>query len=239
MDIFSNVRIGLRLCLALGAEDLEQFGFGAGYSAGDFIFDMNNAGAAISEQTILQEKAFIVEGVDGDTFLTPLAATEIDLVLDSYPTAQNLADLAGGELAKNMGCLLENLADTDQYKMIFETCIPLKKMASWLAIYNIMNFLPAMGWAQDGWNKQGGRWMGFFSGFRTWNRKTFEDSKNQARRVFLSYYHGQDLEWKPEELDSAGKMKNRKKIDIQLDIKWWKLSREVRKPTDKNDELCP
>ena len=81
--------------------------------------------------------------------------------------------------------------------------------------------------------------MGFFSGFRTWNRKTFEDSKNQARRVFLSYYHGQDPEYVPEELESAGKNTNRKKIDIELDIAWWRFGGLVRKPTDKNGVLCP
>ena len=81
--------------------------------------------------------------------------------------------------------------------------------------------------------------MGFFSGFRSWNRKTFESSKNQARRVFLSYYHGDDPEYEPEELKEAGKLKNSKKIDIQLDIIWWKLGGYVRKPTDKNDVLCP
>ena len=81
--------------------------------------------------------------------------------------------------------------------------------------------------------------MGFFSGFRTWNRKTFEDSKNQARRVFFSYYHGQDPEYVPEELESAGKNTNRKKIDIELDIAWWRFGGLVRKPTDKNGVLCP
>ena len=106
-------------------------------------------------------------------------------------------------------------------------------------MYSVINFLPSLGWEQDGWEKNGGNWIGFFQGFRTWNRKMFEDSKKQARRVFLSYYHGTDLEWQNEELEQASKEKNRNKWDIQLDILWWKLSKEVRKPTDKNDELCP
>ena len=244
-NIFKNIRMGLRICFATAPYDSLDVSrpFDNKHYSGTSITESDFPIESISEQAMMQEKAFkVAVGPTGENAIfVPLAATEIDFDLSQYASVSELAGLASSELdsEENTQCLKENLANTDSYKMIFETCVPLKKITTWTAMYSVINFLPSLGWEQDGWEKNGGNWIGFFQGFRTWNRKMFEDSKKQARRVFLSYYHGTDLEWQNEELEQASKEKNRNKWDIQLDILWWKLSKEVRKPTDKNDELCP
>jgi len=233
-SLFSSVRIGMRLCLQTpditDTVAVAQITNSADPLEGAFKASMSE----ISDKVMQQEKAFTVQSSSGVQYVIPLAAAEIDYEGEIFDE-----DDYYKVVDANLECLARNLSETAEYKMLFETCIPLKKMVSLLSIYSVTNFLPSLGWAQDGWNVQGGRWMGFFSGFRTWNRKTFEDSKNQARRVFLSYYHGQDPEYVPEELKNAGKNTNRKKIDIELDIAWWRFGGLVRKPTDKNGVLCP
>ena len=237
-ELFSNVRIGMRLCL----QTPRTTEFSSVEQITNFRYTLGDSFSAIEEipdKVIRQEKAFKVESIDGIQYLIPLAASEIEYELGATFDEEFASGGIKDFLIANAECLAKNISETPEYKMLFETCIPLKKIVSLLSIYSVTNFLPSLGWAQDGWNVQGGKWMGFFSGFRTWNRKTFEDSKNQARRVFLSYYHGQDPEYVPEEIESAGKNTNRKKIDVELDIAWWRIGGRVRKPTDKNGVLCP
>ena len=239
-ELFSSVRIGMRLCLqtpeTTNVKAIKQI-----TNSEDSLLAVSFEGSMseISDKVSQQEKAFKVQSSTGVQYLIPLAASEIQYDLgatyDEIISSGDIKDF----LSANVECLAKNVSETAEYKMLFETCFPLKRIVSLMSIYSVTNFLPSLGWAQDGWNVQGGKWMGFFSGFRTWNRKTFEDSKNQARRVFLSYYHGQDPEYVPEELKSAGKNTNRKKIDIELDIAWWRIGGRVRKPTDKNGVLCP
>ena len=57
-----------------------------------------------------------------------------------------------------------------------------------LGIYTISGFLPSLGIA-DGLTPQ---YLGPRRGLKSWDRKTFKRSKDQARTMFESVYNSQD-----------------------------------------------
>ena len=76
-----------------------------------------------------------IEGVKA-----PIATTEIDVLdlpIDEFKT------LSGD--SKILLCLINQLKETDEFKLIYKYIFSLPKIASTLAIYNDMSFLPSIG----------------------------------------------------------------------------------------------
>jgi hypothetical protein len=115
-------------------------------------------------------------------------------------------------------------------------------MVSWLAVYSINNFLPSIGWVEDGWTVDGGKWYAFGKGFRAWDQKTFEKSKKEAKRVFMQFYNSNDPTYESDEQKADKKRLTkgeRPKSQRNNFLRWFLLRREFPKPTDKNEVLCP
>jgi len=236
-ELFENVSLGYRLVFttALDADD-EEWG-----SAPATKLPVNLP-LAVTGMPIIEEKSFVVPCDGGTLYMVPLASHEMDVDPNSDQTLQQFLDDIEEFDGANRSCILDELANTDAYKLLFGICVPLEKMVSWLAVYSINNFLPSIGWVEDGWTVNGGKWYAFAKGFRTWDQKTFEKSKKEAKRVFMQFYNSNDPTYESDE-QKADKKKltkgERPKSQRNNFLRWFILRRKFPKPTDKNEVLCP
>tara|TARA_R110001583_G_scaffold22775_4_gene84964 strand:- start:688 stop:7314 length:6627 start_codon:yes stop_codon:yes gene_type:complete len=179
------------------------------------------------------------EGTDY-MYMIPVAKAEVSIDL-SGPVS-GFSTLVDESITAEHSCLLDTLAASDEYQAMFGVSVPLKKMLSLLAIYTINNFLPSIGWREDGWAKEGGAWMGTKKGFRSWDQKTFQKSKREAKKAFMQFYHSTDPTYEDEDQKAEKKrlrMSEKPEPSGNPGWRWWRLSRKIRKPTDKNGAICP
>ena len=236
-ELFENVSLGYRLVFttALDTDDEEWGSYPATRLPG-------NLALAVTGMPIIEEKSFVVPCDGGTLYMVPLASHEMDVDPNSDQTLQQFLDDIEGFDETNRSCILDELANTDAYKLLFGICVPLEKMVSWLAVYSINNFLPSIGWVEDGWTVNGGKWYSFAKGFRTWDQKTFEKSKKAAKRVFMQFYNSNDPTYESDE-QKADKKKltkgERPKSQRNNFLRWFAWRRKYPKPTDKNEVLCP
>jgi len=250
-DYFASVSVGYRLVFASSLSDRGNREWGGSNLAQNFINGFEDAVEPLYNITF-QEKTFKVPAntsVYGSTeytpdhefmYMIPLASSEAALGLDI-----NMGDFAGNidsYMLDNRNCLLDNIARTPEYKAMFEIALPFNKMVSWHTIYAVNNFLPSVGWVQDGWVKDGGRWFGAGSGFRSWDQESFEGSKRETRRAFMRFYHSSDPTYEDEESLGARKQvvrAEKPRPNNDPGWRWFRWRRKFAKPTDKNGKLCP
>ena len=252
-DCFSSARLGYRLVFTTSPSDRGNKEWGAASakdlasSLGSFVSSMENGDElSLRERTLkvpVDTTAYDAQSwyyPDSDyMYMIPVASAEMDL--DSESTVSEFSSSLNLAAEQNRSCLLDEVAGSSAYEAIFGIALPFKKMLSWLAIYTINNFMPSVGWAQDGWVKDGGKWMGFAGGFRSWDQQSFEKSKRAAKSAFMRFYHSNDPTYEDEEQKQSKKeITRQKKSKSSADpgFRWWFLRRRVRKPTDKNEELC-
>ena len=257
-ECFASAQLGYRIVFAVSPSNRGNEEWGDETNA---IRDNLDAAVSGMETTIMQEKTLKVpvnlNRYDPDSlyvpdylnmymYMIPIASAEKTIdTSDNQDGSLSLGEIVDGLKdfdTEERRCLLEDLVKTDAYQMIFGICIPFEKMLSWLAIYVINNFLPSVGWGEDGWAIEGGKWMGFDEGFKSWDQQSFKRSKRAARRTFLRFYHSKDPTYEDEEAKDEQKEEadqEKDKPNKDPGIRWWKLRRKVRKPTDKNEVLCP
>ena len=179
------------------------------------------------------------EGTDY-MYMIPIAKAEVSVDL-SGPVS-GFSALIDESITAEHSCLLDTLADSNEYQAMFGVSVPLKKMLSLLAIYAMNNFLPSIGWREDGWAQEGGAWMGTKKGFRSWDQKTFQKSKREVKRAFMQFYHSTDPTYEDEDQKAEKKrlrLGEKPEPSGNPGWRWWRLSKKIRKPTDKNGIICP
>ena len=172
-------------------------------------------------------------------YMVPIASAEMEL--DLSQTLQEFINTIDTIVEDNQQCLLDEIGRSGEFEVMFKHAIPAKKMISCLAIYTINNFLPSIGWVQDGWVQDGGKWIGFGAGFRSWNQESFEKSKRETKRAFMRFYHSNDPTYEDEESKTRKQEITRQKKpkpNNNPGIRWFRWRRKIRKPTDKNGKLC-
>jgi len=251
-ELFSGGKLGFRLAFVSSASERGDAEWGGADNTVAFINAFEEAtedltDVALSEKTLkvsinTNEYTGVYGGDNEYMYMIPISSAEMDLGLDEGKTLQDFIDEIDGTVEDNQPCLLDEIAQSGEFEVMFGIAIPLKKMLSWLAIYTINNFLPSVGWVQDGWTQDGGKWIGFSGGFRSWDQKSFEKTKRETKRAFMRFYHTSDPTYEDDE--SKGRKDNitrgkKPRPNNNPGWRWFRWRRKIRKPTDKNEKLCP
>ncbi len=183
----------------------------------------------------------IVEGLvptlqlNGSENIYPICSYEHDLQDLSLSHYINLPD---DRFDQDMKCLVDNLLNTESYKLIFDKILNVKKVPSIMSIYSYMNFLAALGLdpsereesdeSQINANNVG---------------KVFNDSHKELKKLFLSSYIRKDFDQEDDEgsRNTMSKQSKDEKMQETLehspladDVPWFsKFKRSFSNPFDK------
>jgi len=147
---------------------------------------------------ILKEKSFKFpplgvlsdQGEDASMtrFIIPLASAEIQLI--DEPLSQFLSTKSVNEL--DLECLVDKLITTPEFKLLFDNCVSLPAMNSYVTAHVYSCFLGAIGQA-DGWARADGGDPD--DSFEEWDPASIlKQSKRNLRRLFASLYTSNDFE---------------------------------------------
>lgn len=159
---------------------------------------------------------------DDRRYVVPIASAEVPIdgnlnltesIIDQY----------------DINCMISELISTPEYKTLFNYCIPLQSLLSLVTIYITETFLLSIG-------KEWDDTAGDLSQFKRWDKEgNFKKTKKNLRKLFESYYHSRDPNYKDEESETneektRRKIKVKKSIPSDKDIAWWKKRLQVPKP---------
>lgn len=176
-------------------------------------------------------------GKIGNYHHIPLAHYEHD-VLDK---AIKDIDFDDENMGEDLKCYVDKLAETDDFKFMFETIIKTTTFTSLFGIYSYYNFFESIGLGpneveEDRQKKIKGKWK----------RKIFDDVKTTLKKQFRSTYRSDDDEYE-------GSRQEKRQFDAQwlsnllpesyigLDgsVRWWQSARIVSvKPFGKDGDDC-
>src|SRR6056300_235527 len=176
-------------------------------------------------------------GKIGDYHHIPLAHYEHD-VLDK--AIKNI-DFDDENMGEDLKCYVDRLAETDDFKFIFETIIKTTTFTSLFGIYSYYNFFESIGLGpneveEDRRRKIKGKWK----------RKVFDDVKTTLKRQFRSTYRSDDDEFSASRQEKRqfdaqwlGNLLPMSYIGIDGSVRWWQSIRIVGvKPFGKDGEEC-
>ena len=137
--------------------------------------NINNSIERISDSITHADETFKV-------LCFPLASYELDL-MDNQIKDLDLEDPYLGEEVK---CYVDQLVETEDYKILFDQVIKTRSFCSLFGIYSFQNFINAVGQVEV--EDEGRRIMINDA----WKKTIFDDTKNTLRRQFRSVYNSQD-----------------------------------------------
>ena len=212
----------------------------------------------VGEEDSLNNKAFRVETGLSNALLVPLVSTEKESDTIENNNIETITGTLSDIYSAEFTCLLSDLTKEPRYELIFDYCIPMRRMLSILTIY-VMKTLPdSIGSAED-WEGSyhkfvftpipvpiekdftpGGEnplWtMWFNSGFYHWDKKTLmRRSKKSAKSLWKGYYNATDLDYSPEEdTEKRGGFEG-----ISWSLFWWLRKVQIYDPPwDKDGNVC-
>ena len=197
-----------------------------------------NAVKEVSASTIMQEKAFKVQSLEGERIMIPIASAEINIPDNDF-------SLFNPE-SYDVYCLIQDLIETPTYKTWFRYVFPLPRFITILAIYNATCFMDSLGntgLPADGgdmWEKKGDK-ISWLKGFGRWDRdEMFKRSKKEARKAFRSIYqttqpdYGSDRElFDMPQITFLELM--RPVVNFEDGLSWWQRGRRIK---TKPEDLC-
>jgi LysM repeat protein len=130
----------------------------------------------------------------------PLASYEHD-VLDK---ALKDIDFAAENMGEDLKCYIDKLAETDDFKFIFETIIKTTTFSSLFGIYSYYNFFESIGLGPEEVEEDRQKKIK-----NKWKRKIFDDVKTTLKKQFRSTYRSDDDEFE-----------DNKREKRQFDAKW-------------------
>ena len=165
----------------------------------------------------------------------PVASYEFDLMDEQIKDL----DLEDSNLGEDIKCYVDQLTETEDYKILFDKVIKTRSFCSLFGIYSFQNFINAVGQIEvedevqkvminDGWKK-----------------RIFNDTKKILRKQFASIYNSQD--------DEDGQRRSSRRTsnidflknlmpDVYLNIKGVGFLKRLRivdaNPFDENGEPC-
>jgi len=174
-------------------------------------------------------------------YLFPLVSAEIDL---PDMTIEELGAIEAGDFDDRLidennylNCLKRKLLDSDEYKLMFEQLIPIRRHYGLISVFVSQSFINTIGSSEDGYNiynsfKIGGGLSVFRNTFEDWDKEILTKTKERLKRLFLYQYNISDelYEDGDEERDKNNALKELfkgVKIDFNLNLKWWKRRRRI------------
>ena len=165
----------------------------------------------------------------------PVASYELDLMDEQIKDL----DLEDPNLGEDIKCYVDQLTETEDYKILFDKVIKTRSFCSLFGIYSFQNFINAVGQieVED--------WFSKIMINDGWKKRIFNDTKRILRKQFGSVYNSQDDE------DSKRTSSNRtsninflKNLvpDIYLNIKGVGFLKRIRivdaNPFDEDGKPC-
>ena len=170
-----------------------------------------------------------------DVLCFPIASYELDLMDEKIKDL----DLDDPNLGEDIKCYVDQLTETEDYKILFDKVIKIRSFCSLFGIYSFQNFINAVGQIEV--EDEGSKIM-INDG---WKKRIFNDTKKIVRKQFASVYNSQD--------DEDGKRRSGRRTsnidflknlmpDIYLNIKGVGFLKRLRivdaNPFDENGEPC-
>ena len=176
-------------------------------------------------------------GKIGENHHIPFAFYEHD-VLDKAIKDVGFDDENMGE---DLKCYVDKLAETDDFKFIFETIIKTTTFSSLFGIYSYYNFFESIGLGPNEVDEDRQKKIK-----NKWKRKIFDDSKNTLKKQFRSTYRSDDDDFeasKQEKRQFDAKWLSNLLPDSYLgldgSVRWWQSVRIVDvKPFNKDGDDC-
>nr|MBC8225950.1 hypothetical protein [Gammaproteobacteria bacterium] len=202
----------------------------------DFTSDKTLVDDSISELDVTNTRSlkFGSGAASSKAYVAPLAEAlnQIDIEQDTT------FDIEGNY---DVGCMLLFLIESPEYKILFNYCFPLTSILSFLTIYCIESFVLSIG---EEWGDQGGIKGGkILSQFRTWDKgdRSFKRTKRLLRRLFNDFFNARDASYQDPERETDKENRNKRlrvkrKIPTDKDIKWWQRKMQRPKPIDRCGE---
>ena len=231
-DRYYEMSWGLRICWVLPLD-------GSGPLGPLTSFDVAAFDASISDEAVYKTKSLkFGSGGTNRIYAVPMASVEIPI--DGNEILEpSLTD----KYDENLGCLITELINTAEYRTLFKYCFPLETLLSFATIYVIETFLLSIGeeWldAKDS-SRPGGRKGSQFKRWTRGGKSTFKKTKKNLRRLLEGFYNSRDATYVDQE-EETNEQKTRKKLRVKRklptdkDVKWWKKRLEVPRPPEECD----
>ena len=199
----------------------------------------------IDDETIMNTKSYKVVDRAGKTrYVIPIASGELEIPDQRY----DLFDAS----TYDVYCLILEMQKTPEFRTMFKYIFPLPRFISLLAMYSTLGFTASIG--NSGYPKEGGDVWEHPGGkphkkFRKWNHsptKSFERSRQAARRVFESFYEASqaidfDMSSDRDPKNSADSLREllRPKINFEDGLRWWERGLQVKgNPYNADGDEC-
>jgi hypothetical protein len=112
----------------------------------------------------------------------PVASYEMDLMDDQIKDL----DLEDPTLGEDIKCYVDQLTETEDYKLLFDTIIKTRSFCSLFGIYSFQNFTNSIGQVEVEDETQK------ILMNDAWKKNIFNETKNLLRKQFRSVYNSQD-----------------------------------------------
>ena len=230
-----GIKFGIRLCYVSRKEMYNNFNL---LERPDFpeIF-----------QTCKKEKSFFL--AKDRPLSIPLVSYERD-VLDEKLASFKEAD---ENFNQDIKCYIDELVKTQEFDLLFNKIFNAKQIGSVLACYSDVNFLASIGLGEGERREPDLGALNLFGlGIEdipdeTDRSNSFNDSKYECRKLFVSVYKRNDFD-PPNEEDDVDDLslatqkalaKSYALVNLDDDVSWWIRRRIVSsKPTDKEGKRC-
>ena len=197
-----------------------------------------------------QEKTFVINMPSvGPCLHLPLATYEkdiIDVKLSSLKTATE-------DFNQDLKCFIDGLAQSEEYNLILNKILNVKKIGSALACYSDLNFVPSIGLGQGERREPDiSVFADLFGGDIDLpdaddRSDFFNDSRSECRKIFVSNYKRNDFDPpnEEEEIDELSLVaqkalaKSYAATALTEEVSWLTRRRiKPNKPTDKEGKEC-
>jgi hypothetical protein len=230
-EIIKNTgfKFGLRLSIVLDPDS-------------EFAKPFVDVANAVDRKTHLETKAFNLSSKKGKRILIPLANAELD-VSDQLLSSFNIDQY-------DLPCLINEMIQTIEFRTLFRYVFPYKRYLSLFAIYVGNSFYQSIGNSgapQDGgdrWVVPGGR-AGDLTGFRMWDKQSFENTGRLLMKSFLSLYNTRNKTVEPRDKNTKNSPQTIRELlgdlipsDLLSGIPWWHRRYQVDRPFDMFGENC-
>jgi len=168
LPLYEESSIGVRITLYLPDTALTDMALSS--TALDYLSQVSSSNFDIARSGVITPN----NQSGSKRILIPLATKE---------RAANLQDIKDESSYRN---LAEEMLETPEFKTLFEKCIPMKDILSFITIYTIENFVESLGIEKR--DK-------IFSEFSFWDGDTFQTSKKYIKDMTQQSYYARDSEY--------------------------------------------
>jgi hypothetical protein len=193
----------------------------------------------VSNDTVMEEKAFRLSSKEGKKYLIPICSAELPI------PDQEFTDF--DPESYDIYCLIQELIKTPKYQTWFRYVFPLQRYLTTLTIYSHMAFVDAIG--NVGYPEEGGDLWETMGGnsaraFRTWDQVLLRRARNKARDAFEGLYETTQNDYSSAAADSPSSPRSilemlKPLVNFEDGLRWWQRGRRIkRSPYDADGDAC-